>query len=827
MPADERDLLARVARLSLEQKVRLLTGANFWSLHSEPAIGLRRLVVSDGPAGVRGETWDERNHSANLPSPTAIAASWDDELAEEMGRLLAFEARRKGVDVVLAPTVNLHRTPYSGRHFECFSEDPLLTARIGAAYVRGLQSAGVGATVKHFVANDSETERKTVDARVDERTLRELYLAPFEAIIGEAGAWSVMAAYNGVNCEPMTESSLLRDVLRDEWDYDGLVMSDWVATRSTTASANAELDLVMPGPDGPWGSALVRAVRGGEVAEAQIDAKVVRILRFAARVGALDGPSAPPTPSFDHAQVAGTLRRAAAAGFVLARNDGSVLPLEASSLTRVAVVGSNAAAARTMGGGSATVFPAYTVSPLQGLQTALGSAVEVDYSVGVRASPRIPVAGAPWVRRSDGREGVEVRFVAGDGTVLGSDHRPGCAFTWLDAFEYPVPVERIEVHAVIRATDPGAYTIAGSGIGRFRLSVGGKVVFDGDLKAPEGADVVTGLMVPPQACHVIHLATTEESEVVLSHVVGSAAAAGGGGGVSFQLGLQPPHGTDDEEIERSVALARAADVAIVVVGTTAEVESEGFDRGSLSLPGRQDELVRRVAEVNSTTVVVVNAGAPVLMPWAEEVAAVLLVWFPGQEFGNALADVLLGRAEPGGRLPTTWPESERGLPSVRPVDGVLAYDEGLFIGYRAYDRDGRSPRYPFGHGLGYSHWQYESIHAPECAAPDADLRVTIELRNTGPRRSKEIVQLYASHAGSALERPVRWLVGFAAIEADAGERVIAAVIVKSRAFSHWNVDAGRWEREAGTFQLHAGPSSAVLPLTTETASLPEARRSAS
>ncbi|MBV9414933.1 MAG: glycoside hydrolase family 3 C-terminal domain-containing protein, partial [Solirubrobacterales bacterium] len=207
--------------------------------------------------------------------------------------------------------------------------------------------------------------------------------------------------------------------------------------------------------------------------------------------------------------------------------------------------------------------------------------------------------------------------------------------------------------------------------------------------------------------------------------------------------------------------------------------------------------------------------------------AVLLVWFPGQEFGNALADVLLGRAEPGGRLPTTWPESERGLPSVRPVDGVLAYDEGLFIGYRAYDRDGRSPRYPFGHGLGYSHWQYESIHAPECAAPDADLRVTIELRNTGPRRSKEIVQLYASHTGSALERPVRWLVGFAAVEADAGERVIAAVIVKSRAFSHWNVDAGRWEREAGTFQLHAGPSSAVLPLTTETASLPEARRSAS
>jgi beta-glucosidase len=823
----ERDLLARVARLSLEQKVRLLTGASFWSLHSEPAIGLRRLVVSDGPAGVRGETWDERNQSANLPSPTAIAASWDDELAEEMGRLLALEARRKGVDVVLAPTVNLHRTPYSGRHFECFSEDPLLTARMGVAYVRGLQSAGVGATVKHFVANDSETERMTLDAQVGERTLRELYLAPFEAIIREAEAWSVMAAYNGVNGEPMTESSLLRDVLRDDWGYDGLVMSDWFATRSTTASAHAELDLVMPGPSGPWGPALARAVHDGEVAEAEVDAKVVRILRFAARVGALDEPSPSPAPSVDHARVAGTLRRAAAAGFVLVRNEGSALPFDPSSLTRLAMVGPNAAAARTMGGGSATVFPAYAVSPLEGLRAALGPTIEVGSSVGVRPSARIPVAGAPWVRRSDGAEGVEVRFVAADGTVLGSEQRPGCAFTWHDAFPYTVAVDRIEVHTVIRATEPGAYTIAGSGIGVFRLSVGGKAVFDGELKLPDGADLVTGLMVPPQACHVLHLGRGEESEVVLSHIVGSAAAAGGGGGVSFQLGLQPPHGTDDEEIERSVALAREADVALVVVGTTAEVESEGFDRSSLSLPGRQDELVRRVAEVNPATVVVVNAGAPVLMPWAEEVAAVLLVWFPGQEFGNALADILLGRAEPGGRLPTTWPQSEGGLPSVRPRDGVLAYDEGLFIGYRAYDREGRTPRYPFGHGLGYSSWQYASIHAPERAAPNADLRVTIELRNVGPRHSKEIVQLYASRAGSALERPVRWLVGFAAIEADAGEQVTAAVVVKPRAFLHWNVDAGRWEREGGTFQLHAGPSSAVLPLAAEIAILPERRRSAS
>ena len=326
------DLAARTATLSLEQKVRLLTGADFWALHPEPAVGLRRLVVSDGPAGVRGEQWDERSTSANVPSPTALAASWDEALVEDLGRLLAFESRRKGVDVLLAPTVNLHRTPYGGRHFECFSEDPLLTARIGVAYVRGVQAAGVAATVKHFVANDSETERMSLDARVGERALRELYLAPFEAIVRDGGVWSVMAAYNGVNGQPMTESPLLRDILHGEWDFDGVVMSDWFATRTTAPTANAALDLVMPGPAGPWGDALIDAVRAGEVDEATIDDKVTRILRLASRVGAVEGSSAAAAPELAEDEVAATLRRAAAAGFVLARNEGAALPLDGSAL---------------------------------------------------------------------------------------------------------------------------------------------------------------------------------------------------------------------------------------------------------------------------------------------------------------------------------------------------------------------------------------------------------------------------------------------------------------------------------------------------------------
>jgi beta-glucosidase len=810
---DESDLAARVASLSLDQKVRLLTGADFWSLHPEPAVGLRRLVMSDGPAGVRGERWDERDPSANVPSPTALAATWDEDLVEELGGLLASEARRKGVDVVLAPTVNLQRTPYGGRHFECFSEDPLLTARIGVSYVCGLQDGGVGATVKHFVANDSETERMTLDARVDERTLRELYLAPFEAVVREAGVWSVMAAYNGVNGEPMTESALLREFLERELGFDGLVVSDWFATRSTEASARAALDLVMPGPTGPWGDSLVAAVRAGDVDPATIDDKVLRILRLAARVGALDGTSPAAAPTYDDAEIASTLRRTAAAGFVLVRNDRGLLPLDPGPLGRIAVIGPNADAARTLGGGSATVFPPYTVSPLEGLRAALEPSVEILHSAGVKASARVPVAGAPWLHVPGTDEpGVEVRFLDADGTVLASDRRAGCAFTWLGSFDHEGPIARIEVNTVLRATEAGTYTVGASGLGRYRMSVGGEIAFDERLELRPGADIVEGIMVPPQATHDVELGAGEEIAILLAHDVGPLRDEPGSVGVNFQLNLARPYRGDEQEIEHAIAAARGADVVILVVGTTEEVESEGFDRASLSLPGHQDELVQRVAAANPNTVVVVNAGAPVLMPWAQDVAAVLITWFPGQEFGNALADVLLGLTEPGGRLPTTWPAAETSLPSTNPIGGVLRYEEGLSVGYRDARRDPRNTLFPFGHGLGFSSWEYESIDAPRDARAGAPVHVTVGVRNTGTRRSREVVQVYASRRDSAIERPVRWLVGFAPVRAEPGERATATLVVAPRAFEHWNIEDGRWAVEPGTFELAAGPSSAALSL---------------
>ncbi|HEU4396800.1 MAG TPA: glycoside hydrolase family 3 C-terminal domain-containing protein [Actinomycetota bacterium] len=821
-------LRERLLSLSLEQKVRLLTGADFWSLHPEPAIGLRRLVLSDGPAGVRGELWDERDPSANIPSPTALAASWDEARVERLGRLLAAEARRKGVDVLLAPTVNLHRSPYGGRHFECFSEDPLLTARIGVAYVRGVQAGGVAATVKHFVANDSETERFSLDARVDERALRERYLAPFEPIVGEAGVWAVMAAYNSINGVTATEHPMLREVLKDEWGFDGVVMSDWYAARSTEPAARAGLDLVMPGPSGPWGDRLVAAVRDGRVPEAVIDDKVLRLLRLAARVGALEGidPAAAPDPWPDDA-VAAELRESAAAGFVLVRNAqvdaAPALPLDRSALRRVAVLGPNAEVARTLGGGSATVFPRYTVSVVEGLRAALGAGVQVDHGRGVRSTDRLPVAPMALLRRPDGGgAGVEVRFLAADGTVRGREDRTTGAFNWLSRFGPDLPIAEVaavEVQTRLRAPESGTYLLGGSGLGQLWLTIAGQVAFDTVTELPAGADPVEALMRPPQRSVALELRAGEEVPVVLRY---RPRDTGGFGeaeldAVTFQLNLAR-RASDEEELQQAVALAAEADVAVVVVGTTEEVESEGFDRDSLALPGRQDELVRRVAAVNPRTVVVVNAGAPVLLPWIDEVAAVLVAWFPGQEFGNALADVLLGDREPGGRLPMVWPAAEHGhLPSTRPVDGRLVYEESIHVGNCAYDRAGTRPAFPFGHGLGYTTWDHLDVTAPPRLDPDGNAVVTVRVRNTGSRPGREVVQVYASRPASAVERPTRWLAGFATVDADPGQEATADIVIPARALAHWDDESHAWTIEQGIFHLAVGGSYADQRLVTEIA----------
>jgi beta-glucosidase len=822
----QRDRAELLATLSLEDKISLLTGADYWSLRGHPAIGLRPIRTSDGPAGVRGPRWDERDVALNMPAPVALAATWDPRRAELIGGLLAAECRRKDVDVLLAPTVNLQRSPFGGRNFEFLGEDPLLTAAMGGALVRGIQRCGVAATVKHFVANDTETQRFTVDAQVDERVLRELYLAPFESIVRQAGPWAVMAAYNSVNGHTMTESPMLNDILKGEWGFDGAVVSDWRAARTITA-AKAGLDLVMPGPAGPWGPALVQAVRQGRISEATIDDKVLRLLRLAERVGALhdgaSGRSVEPAGAdepWPEGRARETLRSIAAASFVLARNEDSLLPLDPRSLRRVAVLGPNAAAPRTLGGGSATVFPPYRISPLDGLRAALEPAVIVDHSPGVRSHTRIPVA-PPALLHLPGstRPGVLVEFIANDGTVLDTEHRAGGACTWrtLPQTVTSAQLAAVRLTTTVRAVTSGTHILGCSGQGRFRLTFNGELAFDTYLSVPGGTDPTEAHIRPPQHSATVSLQAGQSVDVALDHDVSGLDHQTSFilGGVSFQLNIEEPYRPDDEEIIRAVQLAQGADVAVVVVGTTEEVESEGFDRATLDLPGRQDELVRRVVDANPRTVVVVNAGAPVLLPWADTVPAVLLTLFPGQEYGNALADVLLGRSEPGGRLPVTWPESPADLPATTPSGGALAYAEGLHIGYRHFDRAGREPRYPFGHGLGYTHWEYlaaEVVSAPTAGGAPADVVVRVWLRNAGARYGWETIQVYASRPDSAVERPVRWLAGFGKAEAAAGAEVTADIAIALRCLAHWDTADGAWAIEPGTYQFGVGRSSRDLAL---------------
>ncbi|MBB2942017.1 beta-glucosidase [Actinoplanes lutulentus] len=794
------DLDHFLGQLTLEEKVSLLTGQDFWSLPAIPRIGLRSLVMSDGPVGVRGTGYAPDDPSIALPSPTALAATWDTALAQRAGRLLGQESRRKGVHVLLGPTVNLHRTPLGGRHFECYSEDPLLTGEIAAGFVAGVQSHGVGTTVKHLVGNDFETDRMTVDVRIPLRALREVYLAPFERVVA-AGGWGVMSAYNGVNGLPMAANGVIQDeILKREWGFDGVVVSDWRAARETVPTANGGLDIAMPAMDNPWGASLVAAVRAGEVPEDVIDDKVRRVLLLAARTGALDGFAIADIPlDEDGTAVA---HEVAARSFVLATNDG-VLPLSTVDLTRVAVIGALATDARVLGGGSAQVTPPHVISPLDGIRKDLPG-VDVAYAIGADPRPFLPAAQGPqWgtfhlaLNSSDGEDRDGFDFGVETATVRWIGDLPG----GLDV----ATATSLVLHTSLTPTESGEHILAISGFGAFELTAGDSLLYKGSLHPP-GTGRADLLLHPREQRFPITL----EAGVTVPVVLRQTFEPGMAHSVATTLGYRAPGPDDEGLIVEAVELAARSDVAIVVVGTTEQVESEGFDRTSLALPGRQDELVSRVAAANPRTIVVVNAGSPVLLPWSDEAAAILLTWFGGQEAGAALADVLLGVTEPGGRLPTTWPRREEDCPvlDVRVTDGALAYDEDIFIGYRAWLRSPASPLFAFGHGLGYTTFGYANLTAASDSA-------TVTITNTGERPGREVVQIYLSFNGTtdgngSIERPERWLAGFASVTAAPGQTITVRVPLPERAFQIWN---DGWHTIPGTYTVTAAQALNAPRLT--------------
>lgn len=814
--APEAQIEAILDGLTLDELIAVTTGADSWATHPLP--GMRPIVFSDGPAGVRGVALDERNPSVSLPSPSALAATWDPVLAHDYGSALAGQARERDVDVVLGPMVNIQRSPFAGRHFESLSEDPHLTAVMATHYVRGLQDHGVGACVKHYVANDSETERFHVSAQISERALREVHLLPFEETVA-AGAWSVMSAYNAVNGVTMSENDLLASPLVDEWGFDGLVVSDWGAVRSL-AAAHAHQDLTMPGPDGPWGAALREAVLEGVVPLEVVREKVRRILRLGGRVGALtqqaagttggDAPAVPAVTAPGGAR--GVARNVAVRGSVLLHNTG-VLPITTAAPT-IAVIGEAMLRPKVQGAGSSQVMPEQTISPIDALRHALPDGT-VEYHQGVAVNDglqpfpveqtRIPGTDAP---------GVRLRLRDSEGAVVVEEERSSTHQVWIGNF--PAGIAAVEMEFDYTPSASASIAVSAHAPARVRLSIDGAQVLDADqptdgnplgLSPIEDEVAVVHFDVEAGVSRRVCLVVDVPDYLPLRLL-------------DVMLGIHRHDDAGEVLIAQAVEAARLADVAVVAVAGSRIAETEGTDRETLRLPEAQDALVEAVAAVNPRTVVVVMAGAPVVMPWKDRVGATLLTWFGGQEIGSALADMLTGVVEPGGRLPTTWPAAEDDGPvlTVTPQQGLLHYDEEIHVGYRGWLRAGAEPAYPFGWGLGYTRW---SRGEPVVEVTDGPgLRVRIPVTNTGTRPGEDVVQVYLSRPDTEVDYPYRWLAGFMRVAAEPGHTVLADIDITPRSLARWD-DQG-WVIDAGAVEIHVGGH--VLDTQTVSVTVPGAAR---
>jgi beta-glucosidase len=828
-PISHERLEELVASMTIDEKAALTAGIDAWHAGGLARIGLAPMMTLDGPNGVRGMTFPVGSTATCTPCGTALGATWDVDLVREVAARIGLEARRAGVSYMLGPVVNLVRSPLGGRDFEAFGEDPVLTAILGTAYVQGMQSEGVAAAPKHYVANESETHRTSVDCRVDERTLREVYLVPFEAA-ANGGAWSMMAAYNRVNgVHAVDHPQLVGEILRAEWGWQGVLMSDWHAT-DDTAAALAGLDLEMPGPPHFFGPPLAEAVRKGEIPETVLDDMARRVLLLAARVGALQpadtaragasaaraaarsaGPHLDPSVPwhFSDADAAALVRRAAAESFVLLANDGS-LPLDTKALRRVAVIGPNAASPCAQGGGAAHIPAPPTVTPLDAIREAL-LGVEVVHEPGCRIDLFLPPLTGMDVSDLQGRPGLTVECFDGHDTA-GTP-----VATWhIDASEihlFGELPEGVGSHFAIRLSGwltpavSGSHQIAMRGFGGRRLKVGG--VLAADLwDAPPAPDIPTALFEGREDGKGFDLVAGKrvliEAELhAESHVP-----------CLLGVGCQAPELVD--RFARAIEAAASADVAIVVVGNDEAWETEGRDRKTVSLPGRQDELVERVAAANERTIVVVNAGCPMALPWADRVAAVVYAWLPGQEFGHALADVLLGVSEPGGRLPFTIAVNEADYPAFRTVpdeEERLVYAEKLNLGYRHFDAAEIEPRFCFGHGLGYARIEFEALEVTADGLPDGDAAaLKVRLRNAGDRAGKEVVQVYIADLEASVARPPKELKGFAAVHLEPGDTIDVSLAIEDRDLAYWDEAGGGWTIEPGRFEILIGRSSRDIRL---------------
>jgi beta-glucosidase len=731
----------------------------------------------------------------------ALAASWNTALVRQIGQALAEEVQSKGARVLLGPTVNIHRSPLNGRNFECYSEDPFLSAQIAVAYIIGLQSKAVSATVKHFVGNESEFERMTISSEIDERALREIYLPPFEAAVKEAHTWAVMSAYNRVNGTYMGEHPiLLRDILKQEWGFDGVVISDWFASHSVT-SVEAGLDLEMPGPTRERGRKLLEAVRSGAVSGESVKDSVLRLLRWIARVGAFEDPAMAQEQAIDRPEHRALIRQAGAEGIVMLKNEG-ILPLDRSNLEKIALIGPNAKTAQIMGGGSAQLNAHYRVSPFDGIFARVGEEMELAHEVGCsnyKMLPLLPEMFTVEYFNSPDLSGEVVHRAEGEGSEI----------MWLHQVAPGVDRTQFSARLTTRftPTEDGNHHFGLVSAGRSRLLVDGQLLVEnwdnwqpGDTYFGSGSVEVRGMR-PLEAGRTYDL-TVEYA----SNTFGSL------GIKAVRLGTAKLLGED--ALQRAAQLASESDVAVLFVGLNGEWDTEGQDRQHMDLAGDQNELIRRVAAANPNTVVVLQTGGPVSMPWLDEVAAVLQAWYPGQECGNSITDVLFGEVNPSGKLPQTWPlrlEDNPTFINYPGENGKVRYGEGIFVGYRYYEKKKINVLFPFGHGLSYTSFAYDHLRlSTEQLSPNEELAVSFDVTNTGTRAGQETVQLYVRDERSRLARPEKELKGFAKVSLLPGETKTVALKLGMRSLAFFDDAKAAWVAEAGRFEVLIGSSSLDL-----------------
>ena len=802
-------------KMTIEEKISMLAGADLWHSVAVPRLGVPQFRVTDGPNGARGSQGNMGPSSVATPVGIALGATWNPDLVEKVGNVLADELKAKGAHILLAPTVNIHRTPIAGRNFECYSEDPFLSGMLASAYINGIQSKGVGACIKHFVANDQEYERFSISSEVDERTLREIYLEPFRIAIRNSNPWSVMSSYNRVNGTYAAENNhTLLEILKGEWKYEGIVMSDWFGTYDKDIP-NSGLDLEMPGT-ARWMSEehVKRALDDGPLTEEMLDDKVKRLLKVLDKAGLFANPELHPERAENKPQHRRIIREAAREAIVLLKNNGT-LPLK--KVKSIAVIGPNAQSAQILGGGSSSVTPHYAVSPFEGIKNRAGDKIKVQTAPGCFIYKTLPAPAPETLTTKDGRRGLTVTLF--NGTELAGEpaYKEVTTRVQYGWFENTVPnVDQesfsLRLEGFFTPQESGTHTLGLSAVGWGKLYLDDTLVIDHTSDSDMAKQLTANLKLEGGKAYPVKVEYYWKGNPRWRSVA---------------FGHQPPHAKD--MIAEAVKLAKNSDVVVLVAGLTGEWESEGFDRVDMKLPGAQNELIERVAKANKNTIVVLNVGSPVEMPWIDKVPAVLQLWYNSQEQGNALADILFGDVNPSGKLPTTFPVRLEDNPAYINYPGEnskVRYGEGIFVGYRYYDKKKLKPLFPFGHGLSYTTFEYKNLRlSARSLTPNELLKVRVDVTNTGKVAGKDVVQLYVRDVKSSVARPEKELKAFAKVELAPKQTKTVTFTLDREAFWFFDVATNTWTTEPGDFEILVGASSRDIRLTETFTLLPSPRAS--